>query len=235
MRFLEHEYNARSGVGNTALYNAWRKYGVPELKILAILENDLLADTEIKAISTFNTMLPFGYNSTSGGEVSPALFDNVRKKMSDAHKTRWTQDRRDSYSDATKKQWQEDGAKEKLKASMKKTWSTSAMREKLSESQKKRWESPEIRARLIEAAKLQWANPNRLRASTEIMSTRGRNAKVSTRNTSGFKGVSFHKKDKMWRARITINKKVHWLGNFETPELAAKAYNEAKGKFSITN
>lgn len=40
-------------------------------------------------------------------------------------------------------------------------------------------------------------------------------------NTSGFKGVG--RKGKKWSAVIKINKKTHWLGVFETAELANAA------------
>jgi len=40
-------------------------------------------------------------------------------------------------------------------------------------------------------------------------------------NTSGFKGVC--RKGKKWSAVISINKKTHWLGVFETAELANTA------------
>lgn len=42
-------------------------------------------------------------------------------------------------------------------------------------------------------------------------------------NSSGFKGVSWHAKDKRWRARLA-NK---WLGNFRTREEAFAAYKHA--------
>jgi len=47
-------------------------------------------------------------------------------------------------------------------------------------------------------------------------------------NTSGYKGVSRNnnKTGKFWTAKITYNKKTHSLGNFETPEEAALAYNK---------
>lgn len=55
---------------------------------------------------------------------------------------------------------------------------------------------------------------------------------ASTKGTSKYKGVSYHKKDKKWRARIYVNKKCKFLGNFDTQELAAIAYdNEAKVAF----
>lgn len=52
----------------SALYHAWRKYGEPTFKILAIVENKLLHETEIKAIATYKTLAPYGYNVTRGGE-----------------------------------------------------------------------------------------------------------------------------------------------------------------------
>ena len=45
-------------------------------------------------------------------------------------------------------------------------------------------------------------------------------------NSSGYRGVSFHKKDKRWRARISVNGKNIHIGNFKTKEDAAKAYND---------
>lgn len=46
-------------------------------------------------------------------------------------------------------------------------------------------------------------------------------------NTSGFKGVSRFKKTGKWRAEIMLNGKSHYLGAYETAELASKAYDEA--------
>ena len=50
-------------------------------------------------------------------------------------------------------------------------------------------------------------------------------------NTSGYKGVSFHKRGHMWTAQITVNyKKIH-LGCFQSPEEASGAYRQAAKKF----
>lgn len=50
------------------------------------------------------------------------------------------------------------------------------------------------------------------------------NATIRKDNTSGYKGVSFHKKTKKWSARITVNKMRIQLGLFNTPEEAHAAY-----------
>lgn len=77
-----------------------------------------------------------------------------------------------------------------------------------------------------------------LRLSTQRDNVR--NKGMSINNTSGYKGVCFDKGRKTpWLAQITVNyKKIH-LGYFETPELAAGAYDKAAteffGEFARTN
>lgn len=50
------------------------------------------------------------------------------------------------------------------------------------------------------------------------------NKKLRKDSTSGFKGVSWHKRVKQWQARVCFNKKRHHLGYFDTPEEASAAY-----------
>jgi len=51
------------------------------------------------------------------------------------------------------------------------------------------------------------------------------NRKISSHNTSGYKGVYLH--NKKWVARIVINYKNYFLGVFDTPEKAYTAYCKA--------
>jgi hypothetical protein len=56
------------------------------------------------------------------------------------------------------------------------------------------------------------------------------NQRIVRRNTSGFKGVSWNKRDHKWQARIYVNNKQFSLGYHATPELAHAAYCEASAR-----
>lgn len=62
---------------------------------------------------------------------------------------------------------------------------------------------------------------------------------LKSNNSSGFKGVSFHKAAKKWSAYVNLNKKRHYLGLFNCPIEAAKAYDEKAlelfGERAVTN
>ena len=62
-----------------------------------------------------------------------------------------------------------------------------------------------------------------------------KNRKIDRNNTSGYKGVSWHKHIGMWSARAMINGKSNSLGYFDTAEKASAAYQEfaksAHGEF----
>lgn len=65
------------------------------------------------------------------------------------------------------------------------------------------------------------------------------NQRLSVRNTSGYKGVSYRKDRGKYSAYIMINKKKISLGHYDTPEEAGLAYNEkAKelfGEYALLN
>lgn len=59
------------------------------------------------------------------------------------------------------------------------------------------------------------------------------------KGTSKYKGVSWHSREKKWRAKITVNKKEIVIGDFKNEEEAAKAYDkkakEVHGDFAYVN
>ena len=62
-------------------------------------------------------------------------------------------------------------------------------------------------------------------------SVNGHNRGRPSSNTSGHKGVSWNKLRNKWDVRIQVNNKQHWIGNFDTLELAIKARKEAEEKY----
>jgi hypothetical protein len=76
-----------------------------------------------------------------------------------------------------------------------------------------------------EASDNRWAN---LRAADQSLNTA--NARLAVNNLTGFKGVSWDKRVQRWRASICQAQKQIWLGYFDTPEAAHKAYTEAANR-----
>jgi len=56
------------------------------------------------------------------------------------------------------------------------------------------------------------------------------NRKPNKNSSSKYKGVSWHKRDKRWRASIGCEREKYHLGSFDTEEEAALAYNEGAKK-----
>ena len=54
-----------------------------------------------------------------------------------------------------------------------------------------------------------------------------RNRPKYATNTTGYRGVTYHKRDKMYQAQIKVNGKRLFLGYFTTAEEAHEAYKEA--------
>ena len=67
----------------------------------------------------------------------------------------------------------------------------------------------------------------RIASKSQNMSNRG----PTKANTSGYKGVSWIASRRKWQATIQVNYKTSYLGRYNTPEDAARAYNEAALKF----
>ena len=86
-------------------------------------------------------------------------------------------------------------------------------------------------------------NGNRLdnrRSNLRLCTAQGNNRNVNSRiGISGYKGVQWYSKIKKWSAVITVNYKHKYLGSFDDPKDAAKAYNKAAiehfGEFAKIN
>ena len=61
------------------------------------------------------------------------------------------------------------------------------------------------------------------------------NRTLNKNSSTGYMGVSYHKRDGKYQARIKVNNKKKHLGYFDTPEEAYQAYVEAKAKLHTFN
>ena len=72
-----------------------------------------------------------------------------------------------------------------------------------------------------------------------LQSENCQNIAATKKNTSGFKGVSWHPHVNMWSVRISQNKKRYSIGYFKDKLMAARAYNkkalELHGEFARLN
>ena len=73
-------------------------------------------------------------------------------------------------------------------------------------------------------------NNHRLNLRLCTHSQNGKNRKTSSRSTSGYPGVTWHKRLHKWRAWIWADGKRYSLGCFTAIEDAAKAYEDAAKK-----
>lgn len=65
------------------------------------------------------------------------------------------------------------------------------------------------------------------------------NTRITSNNSSGYKGVSWDSRAKKWRSQIFENRKCIFLGNFESKHDAARMYNfwakDIYGEFAVLN
>jgi len=79
----------------------------------------------------------------------------------------------------------------------------------------------------------------KIQQCTVAQNCRNARPRIGTNKTSRYKGVSFHKKSKLFTATIRYNKKKYYLGYFKNDIDAAKAYDkkakELFGEFAYLN
>jgi hypothetical protein len=188
-RYAEHCRTARQGRGY-ALHSAIRKYGQDRFLVetLVIADDiDYLHELELKAIKTFGTLHPAGYNLTAGGEGILGLSERSKLKRSEALKGRpVSSEARAKISAAARLQMQRPGMRDTLRALAtgrkrpsglnarmselyKQTHRTPEMRGRISAATKAAHERPEVKARVAANARAKWADPAARSAHSEKM------------------------------------------------------------------
>lgn len=75
-------------------------------------------------------------------------------------------------------------------------------------------------------------NNQRINLRVVTRSQNGQNQRGQKQKTSSiYKGVSWHKKGKVWYAQIGLNQQSNHLGGFSTEEAAARAYDAAASEY----
>jgi hypothetical protein len=161
-RFKAHKANLRMGKYRSLLYNAWRKHGDPFQIVVAEVENELLPDSEIKAIAKFHTMHPYGYNSTIGGDTGSGGLPHVRAKISAAHKGKKASAEARAKMSAAQKLWHEthqvsDSVRRKLSLAHRGKNLTPEHVKKISDANRGKKRSAECRAKNAAIQKAYWA------------------------------------------------------------------------------
>ena len=79
--------------------------------------------------------------------------------------------------------------------------------------------------------KNQIKNDNRIKNLRQVTrSENSQNKQLQKNNSSGFRGVDWHKTNQKWRAKIKIKNQLYHLRYFDSIEDAAKAYQAASEK-----
>ena len=85
-----------------------------------------------------------------------------------------------------------------------------------------RWPDPEVDHENCDPADNRWVNLREATRRQQLQNTR-----LRSDNKSGFKGVSWCKQRRKWKAVILTDGSQKYLGHFTTPEAAADAYKNA--------
>ena len=121
--------------------------------------------------------------------------------------------------------WAKPGAKEKRSAQQKIAQNRPETKAKKSASLKTAFNTPESKAKRSASAKIVQNRPE-VRAKKEKGARQG-----GPRVGKIYKGVSFSKENKKWKAQIKARRKIKHLGYFDTEIEAAQAYNEGVDKY----
>ena len=178
-RMTQHRRSARKD-SLLPVHCAWRKYGEPEISVVAEFDTqDELHAAEKAAIIALGTLTPQGYNVSYGGETAPSKNPEVAAKIGAKQLGRRFEDTT-AWSNALKELWKDADYRQKVSDGLKAAW-TDEKRLKRSEFSKSVWEkrkeagysmseetkqklatyerTPEARAKMSESAKARKRTP----------------------------------------------------------------------------
>lgn len=137
-RITQHKWTAKKG-SQLPVHCAWRKYGDPEISVIAEFDTqDELHAAEKAAIIALGTLSPQGYNVAYGGETAPSKNPEVAAKIGAKQLGRRFADT-SAWSDALKKLWQNADYRKKISSGLKAAW-TDERRAERSEQTKRAWQ-----------------------------------------------------------------------------------------------
>ena len=173
-RYAKHRNGANNG-DNVICHKAWRKYGDPDMQVLAVADEEYIFELEQRAIKSYRTLFPHGYNMTGGGELSPSSARIVAQKISAANKGKpVSQATIDAVRKANTGRKHSAETRAKLSAAQKGRICSEETRRKISEAQKGKPRPPEGLLKMAEAL--------RGRKQTQETIEKRRLARLNTRN-----------------------------------------------------
>lgn len=137
-RITQHKRSVKSG-SLLPVHCAWRKYGDPEVFVLAEFEtHDELHAAEREAIIAVGTLAPQGYNVAYGGDTAPSKNPEVAAKIAEKATGRKYADV-SSWVDASTRRWKDEEYRKKVSDGLKASWNDER-RAKRSEQVKSWWD-----------------------------------------------------------------------------------------------
>lgn len=232
IRILQHQRSAKSG-SKLPVHEAWKKLGTPDIDILGEFEAEWQLDmAEIKAICEQNTIVPNGYNLALGGNTAPSKNKSVAQKISaKATGRKYNDERRQKSREITSALWDDPEYREKVQKGLKNSWDKSK-RDKRSNVMTKIWEDRKRDGwEMSDTQKDKLRNKIVSEQSRKKMSESAKKTKRTITTSSGYAGINYNKKRKVYEIYISLNCKTKYLGSHVSPEKAAKT----RDKYIVTN
>lgn len=162
-RWQEHACSAKNG-SSCAIHKAMRKYGFDAFKkeVLVTSTFSFVKELEVKAIAAYNTLAPFGYNLTDGGDGTNGYThtQEARRRISSSQKGRaFSEEHKAKLSKANAGKIHSEEHKRKIGAASSATPRTAAWKEAIGAALRGKTRTPEQRAARAENQRLMWADP----------------------------------------------------------------------------